>query len=101
VIITIIVGWNGSSASPSENTALYPAEHDSQSYSEDISEDRFLLENQLKNVYSVEYIPFRTQKTKWTEEQVAQYWQDAREAGVEVLQEKNTQLIKKLLSDVP
>ena len=100
VIITIIVGLS-SNSSPKMSQMLSEGKDGAIQYSEGIERSQFLLENQMENVYSVEYIPFRKQHSIWTKQQVSQHWIDTKEVGERLLQEKNKELIRELLSEVP
>ncbi len=49
----------------------------------------------------IPFVPFRPRRERWTEQEIAEYWFDPQEIGVDVLDERVERSIRELLRGVP
>ncbi|MCF6335506.1 MAG: hypothetical protein L3J12_07170 [Spirochaetales bacterium] len=65
----------------------------------DISE--YLFPESFKHLWEDKWIPFRSDRDRWTREEIEKYWQDPEEAILNYLENENEKLIYELFKDVP
>jgi len=66
-----------------------------------LGEADFLLPSFQPPVLEPRYAPFRPRESRWTAEQVSQYWVAPRKIASDLVQSENDRAIQRLFQDVP
>lgn len=49
----------------------------------------------------IPFVPFRPRRERWSEQEIAEYWLDPQEIGVDVLDQRVENYVRELLREVP
>ena len=63
--------------------------------------DRLVLPDDYGAPAELDWLPYRPRREAWTDDQVAQYWLDPQAIGLEVLDERVEEHVRRLLEEVP
>jgi len=69
--------------------------------SEWVTADRLVLPEDYASGGELEWVPHRPRREVWTDEQIAEYWLDPSEIGLDVLDEQVENEMRDLLREVP
>lgn len=63
--------------------------------------DRLVLPDQFDSVGELRFVPYRARRETWNDEEIAEYWLDPKDIGLEVLDARVEEYIRHLLDAVP
>ena len=63
--------------------------------------DRLVLPDDYGEPVAPEWVAYRPRRESWTDEQIAEYWLDPHEIGLEVLDARVEEHVRMLLREVP
>ncbi|MFP4114212.1 MAG: hypothetical protein ACOC2Y_08170 [Spirochaetota bacterium] len=69
--------------------------------SEWVTVDRLVIPRDFARADELDWVPYRPRREVWTDEQIAEYWLDPREIGLDVLDAEVEEHIRELLREVP